>query len=32
MMDLRHEPMDVGIRTGLGDWPGLVAHRLFPSI
>jgi LysR family glycine cleavage system transcriptional activator len=32
MIDLRHEAMDVGIRTGLGDWPGLVAHRMFPSM
>lgn len=32
MMDLRREPMDVAIRTGLGDWPGLTAHRMFPSM
>lgn len=30
MVDLMQEGFDIGIRTGAsGEWPGLVAHRLF---
>lgn len=30
LIDFAREPVDVGIRTGLGPWPGLVMHRLLP--
>ncbi len=30
IVDFAREEIDVGIRTGPGEWPGLVAHRLFP--
>lgn len=30
VVDFAREEIDVGIRTGPGEWPGLVAHRLFP--
>lgn len=30
LVDFSREPADVGIRSGTGDWPGLVAHRIFP--
>ena len=29
LVDFTRENMDVGIRTGAGDWPGLKAHYLF---
>ncbi|MGF7008476.1 LysR substrate-binding domain-containing protein [Aminobacter sp. BE322] len=29
MVDFAREDVDVGIRSGDGTWPGLVAHRLF---
>lgn len=29
LVDFTRENMDVGIRTGAGDWPGLEAHYLF---
>jgi LysR family glycine cleavage system transcriptional activator len=29
--DLLRGDYDIGIRSGLGDWPGLEAHYLFPS-
>ena len=29
LVDFTRENMDVGIRTGAGDWPGLTAHYLF---
>ncbi|SNS64232.1 LysR family transcriptional regulator, glycine cleavage system transcriptional activator [Sphingomonas laterariae] len=29
VLDLAREEVDVGIRTGYGDWPGLRAHFLF---
>lgn len=29
-VDFTREDVDVAIRCGLGDWPGLTAHRLFP--
>jgi LysR family glycine cleavage system transcriptional activator len=29
LVDFTRENMDVGIRTGSGDWPGLTAHYLF---
>jgi LysR family glycine cleavage system transcriptional activator len=29
LVDFAREEMDVGIRTGHGDWPGLTGHRLF---
>lgn len=28
LVDFRHEPVDLGIRHGLGQYPGLVAHRI----
>ncbi|MCA1404831.1 LysR family transcriptional regulator [Ensifer sp. IC3342] len=28
MIDFSKEAVDVAIRSGLGDWPGLVSHRL----
>lgn len=28
--DFAREPIDVGIRSGEGRWPGLAAHRLMP--
>jgi LysR family glycine cleavage system transcriptional activator len=31
MVDLAREDIDVGIRTGRGDWPGLKAHLLMPT-
>lgn len=31
VMDFMREDIDVGIRTGYGDWPGLKAHMLVPS-
>ena len=31
MVDLAREEMDVGIRTGRGDWPGMDAIFLFPA-
>ena len=31
LVDLIHENMDVAVRAGSGDWPGLEAHFLFPS-
>ncbi len=31
MVDLTREGMDVGIRTGTGEWPGLKADFLFPD-
>jgi LysR family glycine cleavage system transcriptional activator len=32
LVDLARDNFDVGIRTGLGDWPGLEAVPLFPSL
>ena len=29
-VDFAQEEVDVGVRAGLGEWPGLAAHRLFP--
>lgn len=31
LVDFTRENMDVGIRTGTGDWPGLTAHYLFKA-
>src|SRR5215468_11298983 len=31
IIDLAREEIDVGIRTGDGNWPGLKAHLLMPS-
>lgn len=31
LIDFTRENMDVGIRTGAGDWPGLTAHYLFKA-
>jgi len=28
LVDFRHEPVDLGIRHGLGRYPGLMAHRI----
>jgi LysR family transcriptional regulator, glycine cleavage system transcriptional activator len=30
-VDLAREDIDIGIRSGSGTWPGLVAHGLFPA-
>jgi LysR family glycine cleavage system transcriptional activator len=30
MVDLVAEEVDIGIRVGLGEWPGLVAEKLMP--
>lgn len=32
LIDLARENMDVAIRSGGGQWPGLTAHYLFPNI
>src|SRR5688500_5865899 len=32
LVDLRHENVDVAIRAGAGDWPGLETHFLMPSV
>lgn len=32
LVDFNREQIDVGIRTGRGDWPGLVSHLLVESI
>ncbi len=29
IVDFAREEVDIGIRTGSGEWPGLAAHRLF---
>ena len=31
VVDLHREPVDVAIRSGDGDWPGLESHLLMPS-
>jgi LysR family transcriptional regulator, glycine cleavage system transcriptional activator len=31
MVDFAREEVDIGIRSGRGDWTGLVRHRLFSS-
>jgi LysR family transcriptional regulator, glycine cleavage system transcriptional activator len=31
IVDLHREDYDIGIRSGLGDWPSLEAHVLLPS-
>ncbi|HEV7319771.1 MAG TPA: LysR substrate-binding domain-containing protein [Ensifer sp.] len=31
LVDFTREEVDIGIRSGLGDWPGLVAHRLIEA-
>lgn len=30
IVDFSEEAVDVGIRSGTGEWPGLVSHRLMP--
>ena len=30
LVDFAREEVDIGLRSGRGDWPGLIAHRLFP--
>ncbi len=32
LIDLAQGDFDLGIRNGLGDWPGLAAHFLLPSL
>jgi LysR family glycine cleavage system transcriptional activator len=32
VIDLAHDNVDVGIRAGKGDWPGMESHFLFPTI
>lgn len=32
MVDLAHENIDVAIRSGGGEWPGVESHYLFPNI
>ena len=29
MVDFAREDIDVGIRSGGGNWPGLISHKLF---
>ena len=31
VVDFTRDGVDLGIRSGLGNWPGLEAHRLLPS-
>lgn len=31
LVDFAREDMDIGIRTGIGKWPGLTAHYLFKA-
>jgi LysR family transcriptional regulator, glycine cleavage system transcriptional activator len=31
LVDFNREDMDIGIRTGNGKWPGLIAHYLFKA-
>lgn len=31
LVDFSRDPIDVGIRIGEGDWPGLRSHELFPA-
>lgn len=31
LVDFTRNPIDVGIRIGEGDWPGLRSHELFPA-
>ncbi|HEV7310087.1 LysR substrate-binding domain-containing protein [Ensifer sp.] len=31
LVDFSREEVDIGIRSGVGDWPGLVAHRLIEA-
>ncbi|TSE13302.1 LysR family transcriptional regulator [Mesorhizobium intechi] len=31
LVDFTREDMDIGIRTGTGNWPGLTAHYLFKA-
>lgn len=30
LVDFAREEVDIGLRSGRGNWPGLIAHRLFP--
>jgi LysR family glycine cleavage system transcriptional activator len=32
LVDLSRENIDVSIRSGVGEWPGMTAHFLFPSL
>jgi LysR family glycine cleavage system transcriptional activator len=32
VLDLALVGLDIGIRTGTGDWPGYDSHRLFPQL
>jgi LysR family transcriptional regulator, glycine cleavage system transcriptional activator len=32
IIDLVHEDFDIGLRAGMGDWPGLEATFLFPGV
>lgn len=32
LVDLARENIDIAVRSGTGDWPGLQAHYLFPNI
>ncbi|HEX8232959.1 MAG TPA: transcriptional regulator GcvA [Caulobacteraceae bacterium] len=32
LVDLLHEDFDIAIRAGKGEWPGLAAHKLLPSV
>ncbi|WGM39446.1 LysR substrate-binding domain-containing protein [Caulobacter sp. NIBR1757] len=32
LVDLAHDSIDIAIRAGHGQWPGLEAHYLFPNI
>jgi LysR family glycine cleavage system transcriptional activator len=32
MVDFQRETIDVAIRAGAGNWPGLAMHKLFPAV
>ncbi len=32
LVDLAHDNVDVGVRAGAGDWPGMESHFLFPTV
>lgn len=32
LVDLAHDTLDVAVRAGAGDWPGMESHFLFPTI
>lgn len=32
LIDLAHDSIDVAVRAGKGDWPGMETHFLFPTV